>query len=445
MKKAGILFGICVVLVAVLLGGLALLTRSRVKVLGSRLAADVRALEEDLHVRPSHVDAPDARSFGELLEPHVPALRATRAIEKDLTEADRLVLREVTEGKKPVSALTPATRKWLDAGRAGSAGALAATRSQSARHPEGMRLVSDQEHPSQQDGMLLLQTAAKIGAMAIRERLEAGDAVSALAICLDGAALGRDASHEMGILGPVIASAIEGILFEGCAAAIDRAPVASKHDAAARLRRVVEGFAPMRESMKQETIAGELTVFATTMSAKEREAFSPHARTMIGGGEETAVNVPLVPAVQRALVQSAWAELIPIREEMSAAMEMPRAERDARLAAVTQRSEASWNPIVRLAFPDYSRFDDRRRNGIATLELLARAAEADAVRAETGAWPTLERPTGDETGIPVVLAEEDVLVVTLPVTRDPSQPPKPPREARFTADSAAAGVPGKGR
>lgn len=402
-------------LVPVLLGaGLMMRARAITRDLGARLVADTRALEENVHARPSHVDAPDPRSFGDLLEPHVDGLRAARLIDVGFTEADKASRRAVNEKGEPVSSLTPTARKWVETGRSGSAGARAATHGLTARHPEGMRSVSDPDHPGQDDGMAILQTAAKISAIVIRERLEARDATGAVAVCLDGLAIGREATHEMALLGAMVGAAIDGLLFESCAAALDAAPVATKRDAAARIRRVIAGHAPMSESLQQEAVVGDLTVFATTMNAKQREELSPEAQRMIGTAAASDVLDRISVHFQHEMLRAAWPESRRMREEMSAAMELPRAERNARLHALSRRAENAWNPITRIGFPDYSKFEDRRRSAMATLKLLARAAEADATRAETGAWLATESPTGDEPPGSVVLSSGGVLVVRLP-------------------------------
>lgn len=373
--------------IAALLGGFWLVQQSRADTdeLEKALLAEIARVESDPRNRPV-AGEPIEGSFGEHLFPHLAALARAHDALQAMTADEQSALREVVDGTRPLSELPATVTPIEEAARPAVLGALKATLAASARSPEGMRLLSDPDHPLQDDGMSGLATAARLTALQVRRLVDAGRAGEAVDPCVSGFALGRDAGYEQGLLGAMVGTAITRVLFAPCADAFDAAPLEDKRRAAAALPVVLDAVRPLSEVLKEERVYGDLLAFGPILRS---EAGAEAARRVDPKGQFRQPPPRLVEffGLERTYLGEAWRDGNALRRGAEAAVDLPREQRDARLQELHARAEASDNVLVQLGFYDPARASDKHRTGRAQIAVLAVAAAADAFAAVEGRWP----------------------------------------------------------
>jgi len=251
-----------------------------------------------------------------------------------------------------------------------------------------------------------------------RGAARAGDAKRAAERGLDGARFGADFAGGgpliMHMVGSVIIDASLKELIRIYAADASRAfPLAQ---VAAELRTLEPALPSAAEGMHHERLF--FLSLAGSYDGKE---------TMFGG-----LGGALLP--ERAILAHAVDEfdaLTPLRMKIAAAAE--RAERKRLSMELLARAEKSWNPLVRIALPDESRYPARLAARLARVRLLQGGALVEARRDPGGAYPA------EVKGLPI----------------DPCAPPAPLRYARSAAGyklwsvgengTDEGGAPGKGQ
>ncbi|WP_309894696.1 hypothetical protein [Archangium sp.] len=365
------------------------------------LVAEAQELAQRRWPRPSHMDTPTPGTFAQAIGPLMPELLRLHKAEPKLDEPLSTKCREVRDGKRPLAELPGECREALERGRSLMQRALLTSRTEEAGPPEGLQTLSDPKHPSADSGLIALQHIHKLAALDIRFQLEAGQTEAALETCLDGLALARDVGHGTGLVGAMVSAAGHGQLFHPCAEALRRASPTGQKKATAALRRIREGLNPFELAMREESIAGPLMAFGRLFDHDQLAALPAGAKaTALQGTPELDVQIPVfgTPLMRHALLAFRRFE-----QQQVTVVELPPSARGARLQALHKSMEDSWNPIVKLAIPDFGKFAARVDQQRARLDLLLALALVKQHRAESGAWPT---------SLPPLYPERPVLLPT---------------------------------
>ncbi|MFE8601327.1 hypothetical protein [Archangium violaceum] len=357
----------------------------RARKAGDEVVAEAQALESLRAVRPAHTDPPTAGSLAQALGPLMPEILALRKTEPPLEEPVNTLCQEVRDGKRPVAELPGVWRESLERGRPLMQRVLRASRAEEGGLPDGFQALGDPNHPYQQRGLLAFQHVLKLTALEMRVQLEGGRADAALEHCLDGLALSRDLGHGTGLIGAMISAAGYTILFQPCADALQRASPEGLKQATVALRRIREGLSPLSSAMRPERIYGPLSAFGQVLTPEQRDALPAGARALMGQGlAYLGVDVPVFAPV---LMRHALVEYMRLEEELIPLVDRPPAARKARFDALAREAEQSWNPLVHMGLPDYSKYAARVDRQRAQADLLLALALVEAHRVEHGTWP----------------------------------------------------------
>jgi len=379
------------------------------------LVADAQQLAQRRWPRPSHVDTPTPGTFAQALGPLMPELLRLHKAEPRLDEPLATKCREVRDGKRPLTELPGECRESLERGRSLMQRTLLTSRTEEAGPPEGLQTLSDPKHPSADSGLIALQHIHKLAALDIRFQLEAGQTEAALETCLDGLALARDVGHGTGLIGAMVSVSGHNILFRPCAEALRRASPTGQKKATAALRRIREGLNPFEMAMREESIAGPLMAFSRLFDPDQLAALPAGAKaTALHGTPELDVQIPVfgIPLMRHALIAYRRFE-----QQHVPLVELPPSARGTRLQALHKSMEDSWNPIVKLAIPNFGKYAARVDEQRAWLDLLLALALVEQHRAESGSWPTAlpplypERPVVLPTALKLQPGEADTLRV----------------------------------
>ena len=246
--------------------------------------------------------------------------------------------------------------------------------------------------------MLGLQYAAKLVAQDLFERRaghESALGYQGLPVdeCIDGLAVGRDATWDQGLIGAMVGTAIDGILFDGCGAAIDAAGPLEAPRAWQGILRVREATKPFESVIRDESVFASTALAGRALPEAELSELPPEAQEFIRKPPAQAQwwMTPL-PAF-------AWRTFDGEHERWYAGLTLPRRERVAKLLDLHDASSRSWNPILRGNETDVGSFYRRYLRGLERLDTLAAAAVARSFWSERGRWPTAEELQGATPGM----------------------------------------------
>jgi hypothetical protein len=380
------------------------------------MVAEAQAIAGRHWPRPSHTDTPTPGTFAQALGPLMPELIRLRKAEPQLEEPVTEKCRDVREGKRPLAELPRECREALERGRSLMQRILLTSRTEEAGPPEGLQVLSDPRHPSADSGLMALQYIQKLAALEIRHQLEAGQTEAALETCLDGLALARDTGHGTGLIGAMISVSGHSILFRPCADVLQRVSPSGHEKATIALRRIREGMNPFEVAMHEESLVLPLMAFGGLFDRDQLEALPAGARAIaIQGMPSMGVEIP--PVVGPVLMHHALLEYRSFEQKLIPLVELPHTARGARLQALREAVEDSWNPIVRMGGSDYGKFAARVDEQRAWLDLLLALALVEQHRARHGTWPTAlpplypERPVLLPTALKLQPAEAGKLLV----------------------------------
>jgi hypothetical protein len=232
-----------------------------------------------------------------------------------------------------------------------------------------------------------------MAAMETRLLLEGGRVSDAVETCLDTLALSRELALGDGFEGQGASAEGYDLAWRPCAAALDAAPVDLKHRAAMRIVRLAEGIPPFSLTLKEESVAQQLSYFRDVLSEEQQTALPPVTRP---------VPLPTSTTVEDAspgrwdwmYSRLMWRRLCRMYEQFAATADLPAHERQRAFATLEAKlgADEGWLPLpVRGTLPALSAtvillaeaLDVRRLQSDALIAL----AEVDVKRAEQGRWP----------------------------------------------------------
>jgi hypothetical protein len=348
-----------------------LLVGNDVRPLEEGLVRAAHAFEKETCPRPVHTSVVEG-SFGDAIGAVLPEIEnAFHAILR-LSPPEQETLEAVAGGRLPVSQLSSATRQLIDARAGAVAAALAATHTSRVDLPARLRLFAT-DPPWR-----FVKAAAQIATVQIWQAIARDDVSTAVAICLDTLALGRDATYG-GPIGFATGVLIQERALQACTAALDAATPNEKAFAIAVLENIRRGGSPFGDVVRREDIVIEIVTFTAVASEAALLQLPPAARTL--ADTEGKQRSPIL----RFFWRRAWG---------AARRFMDRQEHDLALPASQRPDPSEWlartqrvpNALAILVLRDVGRLDLRERAASARLSALQLAAELDLERARTGRW-----------------------------------------------------------
>jgi hypothetical protein len=384
--RTRLLLGLAGLAGVVLIGLLA--WASRTSDLREALLADARAAYA-APSRPPHVERPSPGSFGAQILPTLADLQKGAHEYRKRPQETQDACDDVRKGNRPVSELPAVCLADLRNYREAVNAALGATHATRLDIPPALdSLRAESWAPDAvAGGWLGAQHAAKLAALDIRLRLfgEGGPLESPESIvdeCLDGLALGRDASLSQGLIGDMISVAIGNLLFPSCASALDAAPADQKRRAAHALLSIRDETKSFANVMRDEAVFSDLAFAGATLTAAELQEFPPEAVAFI------RVHPVKLEGLMKAVPAIAWRRFSRMQQRWRLAMALPRPARTQALTAIPDLDARGWNPISRGPEPSMGSSYRRHLRSQQRLELLVAVTVADAFRSASGRWPT---------------------------------------------------------
>ncbi|HZI09144.1 MAG TPA: hypothetical protein VE153_02070, partial [Myxococcus sp.] len=299
--------------------------------------------------------------------------------------------REVASGKAPLEALPPACREVLEKGREVMRRVLAATHAEVGGLPAGVGSLSRRGSASQESGMAALGRVVELAALESRLLLAEGRPEQAVDTCLDALALSRELSLGGALHGGALSASSQELAYRPCAAALDAAPLATKHQALERLQRLREGLPPLSSLLREEAVFHQLATFGLEFLPPEVLSRLPAAgRTLV----ESQGGWTFFPARfgHPLLRRYVWRRNVSLFDAMVTWADLPPAERERAFARID--ADHSWlasDPGAVSAWKYHhalSPLDSQRLQAAALVALV----QADVARAEQGSWPATLPP-----------------------------------------------------
>jgi hypothetical protein len=354
--------------------------RTDTALLRRRLVRDIRALAQGAYPRAVQTPPVLPGRFGGWAADAWTALAALQANSRDVE-----FCRAVREGEVAVHAAPESCLRELAMGEEALGRLLQATHAEAAGPPLGLGPL---DVPAPKEDVRTFVTAgyaARMAALRLRLELGRGEAEVGLSTCLDVLGLARDTGWGTALEGRLAAFGVAAVAFGPCAAALDAAPLQAKRQAGLALARIADGTPPLSETLSEWSTAVRAHLFAPYL----REALPTLPEAVQAWARERAA--PASPSLTEAVAfGSAWHALQVRLDAAVEAARLPGPEAARRLHALSAHQEAAFQPLGRLDFPDLGSVALSEAHARAELLLLRRAAEVDATRAETGAWPRPE-------------------------------------------------------
>jgi hypothetical protein len=363
---------ILIALAALVAGALAWLLVPR-RVQREQLLEAAWAEERATDFRASHVSAPLPGTFGELLEPYLPALHESRAAYERLGAAGMDRVKRVCGGQDSIAQMGPEISADLALHRPAMRGALRATHAKFARAPASLRLFG---YFGPGEPFLDVKQAAWLAALDVLDLLEQGRTGEAIDECADALALGRDVSYPS-VMGRMFGVGVTAFSAYACGQALSAAPAAAVDRARARLVAIRRGTPRFAEILRREWLFQQLwladsdsglpdgaRVFIAGMRNQHRSAFARLELALFGptAWEGQAARMAAFVEAQGL----GWPDCADRMEEVTARFH--------------------WNPMVRES-SGFVGLLRRHRDGLLKLDALACAASVLMERARTGTFP----------------------------------------------------------
>lgn len=361
-----------VLLGPMLIAGGALAVRQNTARLEEELLSNAEAALAAPHPRPVHVDSPAPGTFGDAVALYLPPIQA---LSRE-TEPEREALRAVAAGTAEESSLSPSLRSALV--RIGPAldGLLAGT------HAARADLPPARESFVPVDGTTWVgpQFAATLAGVRVRRELGQGRPDAAVAACLDGLALARDAGIAGDLVGRMTATTIISRMVPACQAAFAAVHPSAARATLARLRVVRDALPSHAELLRFEFLSSDLFTFAPLLDEQARARLGPRAMAILKDGDRST------RLWERLVLRHSWHAVHRFKESLVQAAAAPTAMREEALARAEKAGSHWMNPIVHLQ-PSYLRYVRRAEAATRRLDALAFTLAARAFRAEHAAWP----------------------------------------------------------
>jgi hypothetical protein len=394
----------------------ALTWASRTEDLKERLVREARAAYAP-PARKTHVELPADGAFGQQIEAAlVPLDDAGRRFSSLPPEIQDACV-AVRKGERRISELPPECRTDLFLEGKNVQKVLEATHSLRIDFPASMQPLRAENWGPRGKSMLGLQYAAKLVALDLFERRaghqsELGYPGLPVDECVDGLAIARDAGYDQGLIGAMVGTAIIGILFDGCGAAIDAAGPLEAPRALRAILRVRDAIKPFEAVMRDESVFGSIAFAGRSLTETELNDLPPEAREFI------AKHPAQMEWWMTPLPAFAWRTVASERERGYAALALPRRQRLSKLLQLHEACSRSWNPIRRVSEIDWAPFYRRYQRGLERLDTLAAAAAARSRSLKHDRWPTADELQvaipGIENGEIIVTPGPDQLALGLP-------------------------------
>lgn len=345
-----------------------------------RLVSDVEARAGARFPRPVHSGAALPGRFGERAAEAWDALALEQGRSTDVE-----FCRAAREGEAPF-ALAPATcLRELDEGSEALAGLLGATHAAEGGPPGGLGGLDLPEPPAHPRTWVTAAYAAKMAALRLRSELAHGELEAAAGTCADLLALARDLSLGTALEGRLAALTVSEVAFRPCAAAVDALPAAGKRSLEAMLGRVAAGTPSFAETLSDWAVVVQARAFAPYLGEPlrrlppvvQRWAEEGHPAGSMALGDALAVG-------------DAWHRMDERLGRVVEAARLPPPRASERLTELSALDAPWFNARARMALPELGRMAMSDARVRAQLLLLRRAAAVDAMRAETGRWPSPE-------------------------------------------------------
>lgn len=366
-----LLFGVAV-------AGLGFLAwRTDTTLLRRRLVRDIRALAEAPLRRPVQAPPVLPGRFGPRAADAWLLLAAGEAKASDVDFCPAM-----RGGETPVARAPDSCLPVLASGAAPLAALLLATHAEAAGPPAGLGAL---DGPTPQESPRTFVTAAyaaRMAAFRLRADVARGEAEAAVFMCADVLALARDLGWGTALAGRVAAVTVTDVVFGACAEALDAAPAAAKRRAGAALGRVEEGTPTLAETLSEWSTALRAHLFAPYL-ASALPTLPEAVRGWAKGGPASSEGGPR----EAVALGSRWHSLQARLDALVDAARLPWALRAERLRALSASPEPAFARLGPFSFPDLGAVAANDAHARAEVLLLRRAAEVDALRAETGAWP----------------------------------------------------------
>jgi hypothetical protein len=367
--------------------------------------ADVRRDLADPVVRPSQVDPALPGSFGELAEPHLLVMAASkkRIGADEWTTSD--LQKAVFAGAKPLSALPSVWAEEAAKTRTDLDALLLATRAGQGKMPKPLTLYGTFSKAPQDYDFSSVQHAAKLAAIASLQALQRGETAKARAICADALALARDISHSC-LINQMVAIATLGIAAPACAQVIQKTTPPDREELARQIKIIRGAWTPFSAALHEEALFLQLGIFP--LSPETTEALPLEARIVMSQGE-----VSEWQRVRRSLF-GGWAKrkLLEGLNDVAATFSQPPRDADVALSEISEPLavflfDSSSDPT------NWTGFARRYRTGQARLLLLQLSAELWGARTKLGHWPStwteaaMETPLDPRSGLEIKLEPAD--------------------------------------
>jgi hypothetical protein len=347
--------------------------------LRQRLVREIRALAAARFPRPVQEPPVLPGRYGPRAAEAWTALAALEALSTDVE-----FCRAVREGETPVAKAPPSCLRELLQGESALEALLTATHAAEAGPPAGLGTLDVPAPLENPRTFVTAAYAARMSALRLRVELARGDTRAALSTCLNLLALARDTSWGTALEGRLAALTVSEVAFLPCAAALDAAPVAPKRRAELALARLAEGTPTLAESFEEWSVRVRAELYAPYLS--EALPTLPEAVRAWASARQA----PRSPSPGAAVAFGrAWHRLQARLDKVVEAARLPLPEAAERLSALSAAEEASFAALGQRDFPDLGAVASSDGRARAELLLLRRAAEVDALRAETGAWPEM--------------------------------------------------------
>jgi hypothetical protein len=350
--------------------------RQRVGDLEERLVRDANATFSRPRFRPVHVDVATPGPFGDAVARHLPAIqRWADSVKEDSKGRD--AAREIVEGKRSFAELPRSYATALEPLAPHLDGLLAGTHAERADLPpaqEGWRPCDGTDWTGH-------QAAALLAGLRIRRDLAAGDAHRAVATCLDGMALARDAAITGGLVGHMTAVTEVKRLWAPCHDALGRLDPRARTDAVRRLRTIRDALPSVAEMLRVEFLSVELLAQGNAMSPSVKEQLGPRAMLISAEGSDLQLG-------GRFVARDGWRSLRALQDAVLRAAEGASGdELVAEMDELGDEAKRRINPMAAIAVPNYGRYVHRAEGAVSQLDALIVAVAARDWMERKGRWP----------------------------------------------------------
>lgn len=319
--------------------------RARARQAGERFIARAVELDAKKHTRTSHAPVPG--KVGE----KVAAVLGAHSLGAVWVEACTAVAR----GDAPLSDLTPQCVAAWERDRGWAVEVV-----QSSRAEEWSSLEVQVVSPA-------FLYSVRVAALELRKR----PPDEGVELCVDAIALARDRALGCGLVGAMVAGSIVGVADAPCSEALAAASAEKREWARAALEGIEKSWPEPQEWVPVE-MSSLAATFYPVLSEEQLARLPASARsTEYESGEQPSFGEGLV-------LMHAFPSVVTMFERVERAGALEPAKRDVELAAIELEERESWNPIRRIAAPEYSKFfkhEDERRT---QLRKLIESIPADA-------------------------------------------------------------------